>query len=390
MLMLCVATGAIYANSLPMENASPKVKNLILENHLGVVDTDYIKEKIGKGTRVSSKFVLLDARPHKKYIVGHIPSSLSIPDTKFDTYFYQVKDMDRATELIAYCGGWKCAKSPKLAKMLMKKGFTNVKVYQAGFPAWKKAGNYSEIDLPLVKSALKKANSVIIDARPDKKYKQSHIATAINIPDTKMDSMLDRLPKDKAKRVIVYCGGYKCAKSHKVAKKLKKMGYKNVLVYAAGMPEWSKAGLPIEGKMVAKKAEVNTDKPYVVRNGVQLVKDQKENENMVYGPWYLDLIKAVPAAYQLVDIRDKESYQSGHIPGAINIPFEDKDPKVFVGELAATGKKVIMNCASGAMATEAIMAVIDHGGDLDRLFYVDANVDCDKNNQCTIEINDPL
>ena len=390
MLMLCMVTVATYANTPSMEKASPKVKKLLVDNHLAMVDTAYVKEKIGKGTRVSSKSVLLDARPYKKYLIGHVPAALSLPDTKFDSNFDKVKDLDRATELITYCGGWKCAKSPKLAKMLMEKGFTNVKVYQAGFPAWKKAGNYSEIDLPLVKSALKKADSVIIDARPSKKYKQSHIATAINIPDTKMDSMLDNLPKDKAKRVIVYCGGYKCAKSHKVAKKLKKMGYKNVLVYAAGMPEWSKAGLPMEGKKAAKKAEENSNKPYVVRNGVQLVKDQKENENMVYGPWYLDLIKAVPAAYQLVDIRDKESYQSGHIPGAINIPFEDKDPKVFVGELAATGKIVIMNCASGAMATEAIMAVIDHGGDLDRLFYVDANVDCDKNNQCTIGINDPL
>ena len=389
MLILCMTAGAIYANTLPMENASPKVKNLILKNHLGVVDTAYVKEKIGKGTRVSSKSILLDARPHKKYIVGHVPAALSLPDTKFSTYFDQVKDMDRAIELITYCGGWKCAKSPKLAKMLREKGFTNIKVYQAGFPAWKKAGNYSEVDLPLVKSALKKANSVIIDARPSKKYKLSHIATAINIPDTKMDSMLDRLPKDKTKRIIAYCGGYKCAKSHNVAKKLQKIGYKNIFVYAGGMPEWAKAGLPIEGKKAAK-AEKKSDKPYVVRNGVQLVKDQKENQNMVYGPWYLDLIKAVPAEYQLVDIRDKESYQAGHIPGTINIPFEDKDPKVFINELTAVGKKVIMSCASGAIATEAIMAVIDHGGDLNRLFYVDANVDCDKNNKCIIEINDPL
>ncbi len=388
--VLFVATGLIHATAVPLDKASPKVQELIKKSHLEIIDTDYVKGKLGKGTRVSAKAVLIDARPNKKYMVGHVPTALSIPDTKFDAYYEQIKDLDKATELITYCGGWKCVKSPKLATMLLGKGFTNVKVYQAGFPAWKKAGNYFEIDTAVVKSALKKGDSTIIDARPLKKYALSHIPTAIGIPDTKVDSMLDKLPMDKAKKVIVYCGGYKCVKSHNLAKKLLTLGYKKVAVYAAGMPVWSKSGLPIEGKKAQKAVEKEESKAYIIVNGMHLVKDQEENQNMVYGPWYLDLIKNLPAEYQLVDVRDTDSFNSGHLPGAISIPFDDKHAKEFVAKVSEIGKKVIMSCASGAMATEAITAVIDEGGDLNKIYFVDANLDCDKNNKCTIEINDPL
>jgi rhodanese-related sulfurtransferase len=389
-VLLLIATGLIHATALPLDKASPKVQELIKKSHLGLVDTDYVKGKLGKGTRVSAKAVVLDARPNKKYMVGHVPASLSIPDTKFDAFYGQIKDLDKATELITYCGGWKCVKSPKLAAMLLAKGFTNIKVYQAGYPAWKKAGNYIEVDTAVVQSALKKANSTIIDARPLKKYALSHIPTAIGIPDTKVESMLDQLPTDKSKRVIVYCGGYKCVKSHNLAKKMLEMGYKKVAVYSAGMPVWSKAGLPIEGKKAQKVAKKEESKAYITVNGVQLVKEQEDNRNMVYGPWYLDLIKKLPAEYQLVDVRDIDSFDSGHLPGAISIPFDDKHAKAFVAKVSKIGKKVIISCASGAMATEAITAVIDEGGDLTKIFFVDANLDCDKNNQCTVEINDPL
>jgi len=281
-IVMIVTAGMLTATEVPLEKASPKVQALLQQNHLKVVDTPYVQQRASLTGEKAT--VLIDARPNKKYRAGHLPGALSIPDSKFDDYFGQIQSLDRGREMITYCGGWKCIKSPKLAAMLTAKGFKNVKVYQAGFPAWKKAG------------------------------------------------------------------------------------------------------LPVESQKRIKKEE----NPYIVVDGIQLVKDQEENKNMVYGPWYLELIKSLPPEYQLVDVRDAESYQSGHIPGAINIPFDDKHAKAFVQKLSGLGKKVIMNCASGATATEAITAVIDEGGDLSRIFYVDANVDCDKENRCTIEINDPL
>lgn len=386
-----VNTTAAQAEVKPetiLSEPTPKVKALIEKYKLEVVDTSYVKKRLGEGTRVSATAVIIDARPPKKYILGHVPTAINIPDTRFDKFHSQIADLDKKSELITYCGGWKCAKSPKLAGMLQAKGFTNVKVYQSGYPSWKKGGNYAEVDTTFVKSAVKKANAVIIDVRPKKKFTASHISGAINIPDTRMESMLGQLPKDKAQKIITYCDGYKCAKSHKVAKKLLGMGYTNVAVYSASQPVWEKEGLSTEGKKAQKAAAAT--KAYLDQHGVQLVKDQEENQGMVYGPWYLEIIKTLPANIVLVDVRGSDDFQSGHIPGAINIPFTDKDTKGFMKKLMALKKTVIMNCGAGAVATECMLAVIENKGDQNKIFYVDANLDCNKNNECSIEINDPL
>lgn len=373
------------------EKASPKVKKLLLKGGFEVVDTEYIQSKLGKGTRTSAKIIVVDARPEKKYMAGHVPSAYLLPDTKFDTFYKQLADMDKNKEIVAYCGGWKCAKSPKVALLLKEKGWKNIKVYQEGIPAWKKSGNYTDIGTLVVKSAVKKGNAVIIDARPAKKFAASHIPESINIPDTKMDSMLDKLPKEKSQKMIVYCGGYKCAKSHNVANNLQKMGYTNVMVYAAGLPTWEKEGLPIEGKKAQKKeVKKETTKAYIEKNGVQLVVEQEENKNMVYGSWYLEMIKKLPEKFALVDVRDAEEFASGHLPGAVNIPFDEKKAKEFTDKVMALDKTVILNCAAGAMATESMMAIMANGGDSSKIFYVDANMDCNEKNECTLEVNEPI
>ncbi len=53
----------------------------------------------------------------------------------------------------------------------------------------------------------KPKNVYIIDARPERKFIKGHIPFAINIPDTKFEKLIDRLPKDKNSLLIFYCGG---------------------------------------------------------------------------------------------------------------------------------------------------------------------------------------
>ena len=49
---------------------------------------------------------------------------------------------------------------------------------------------------------------MIIDSRPYKpKYVNGHIPTAVNIPFSQFDKMVDKLPKDKQALLIFYCGG---------------------------------------------------------------------------------------------------------------------------------------------------------------------------------------
>ena len=133
----------------------------------------------------------------------------------------------------------------------------------------------------------------IIDSRPArKKYDKGHIPGAINIPNTFFAKMTDKLPKDKAKALIFYCGGLKCPLSHKSAFKAEALGFTNIMVYAEGFPVWKKQGnfVSVSEKFVKKLV----DKP----------------DGSV-------IIDARPA---------RKKYNKGHVPTAINIPntFFDK------------------------------------------------------------------
>ncbi len=89
-------------------------------------------------------------------------------------------------------------------------GYTNVKVFSAGFPAWKETGDYYAVETSAVKSKLDKMEPVVIvDSRPTRpKYVQGHLPGALSIPDKQFDQLKGILPVDKNIPLIFYCGGY--------------------------------------------------------------------------------------------------------------------------------------------------------------------------------------
>lgn len=375
-----------YVVAEVLTKPSPKVQQLIEKFNLKVVDFNYTKNAVSKGTRKGAKALLIDARPNAKYLKGTIPSALSIPDTEFEKYYSQIKDVSKSKEIIVFCGGWKCGKSPKVANMLHKKGFTNVKLYQAGEPEWSKK-YYSEVGTPVIHSAQKKNESFLIDARPFKKYLQSTIPGAISIPDTDMEKLLGKFPADKNIKIITFCGGYDCGKSHKVAKKLLSLGYTNVYVYAGGVPQWKKDGLPTTGSTKKSVVKEAPKKSTFSTMGVKLGSD----EGTVDGEWLKKLIltKKVPSNVQIVDVTPAEDFGVAHLPGAINIYAEKLSAKELVLKLPEN-KAVMFTCASGARALEAWQKLKDAKLDLSNIFYFDANVNCDKIGNCKIEVNEPL
>ena len=148
----------------------------------------------------------------------------------------------------------------------------------------------------------------------------------------------------------------------------------------------------LSGQAIAEQMTQQSDvaKQFIERNGVQLVVEQEDNQNMVYGPWYLELIKKLPENVVLVDVRESKKFASGHLPNGINIPFDENKTKEFTQKVMALGKTVILNCTAGALATESMMAIVANGGDLNKIFFLDANIECSKKNECKIEINDPI
>jgi len=366
------------------KKASVKVKKVVEKNNLQIVGYNYVLKAIGDGTRKNAKSIILDARPMKKYQMSHIPSSLALPDTKFDN-FYPTLKLDKSKEVIVYCGGFKCVKSPKLAVMLMKKGFKDVKVYAAGMPNWK-SKNYVEISTNIAKALHKKKSALFIDARPWGKFAGSSIVGSLGVPDTKFKKLSKFMPHDKKAMIITFCGGYACHKSHSVANKLVAMGYKNVKVFAAGFPAWKKAKFPITGgmkkaKKVAKKAKSSNKS--IIKAG--------EDTGTVDGEWFVKNYKKFPKSVTIVDVRGADDFASGHIQGAIHVHAEKMTPEQLLAAIPAKGN-VIFVCGTGTRAMEA-RGFLEEDlkyKQINRIWYLDANIDCQKNNQCSIKPNEPL
>lgn len=59
----------------------------------------------------------------------------------------------------------------------------------------------------LSKLIAEKADFVLVDSRPGPRYHEGHIPGAIPIYDADFDKNIDKLPKEKDKLIVFYCGG---------------------------------------------------------------------------------------------------------------------------------------------------------------------------------------
>lgn len=162
-----------------------------------------------------------------------------------------------------------------------------------------KEGWYKElVDFDFVRANVDippKKGVTLIDSRPAaRQYDPGHIPGAINIPDSQFEKLVDKLPADKGSLLVFYCGGLECMLSHNSAFKAEKLGYSNIKVYAAGMPDWKARGGPASVSAAYLK---------------KLIDESGKG--------------GVP--YTLIDARPKRVADKGMIPTAINISDTDFD-----------------------------------------------------------------
>lgn len=376
---------SLNASEIILKEPSSEVKELIVKHKLKETDFNYVKKVIGVGNRGSTDAVLIDARPSLKYQKGTIPSSLNIQDTNFEEDYKQIANLDKNKELIVFCGGYTCTKSAIVASKLKEKGHKNIKVYTAGEPEWADK-SYLEVDTIVVKSYQENNSALIVDARPNAKFMQETIAGSISIPDTSFDKLAGRFPINKDERIVVFCGGYECEKSHIVAKKLYDLNYKNVFVYAGGLPKWKKEGLATTASSKKAEDKPKVQKPEFSKNGAKLGKD----DGTVDGEWLKKLIleDKVPNNLVIVNVLSAKDFAKGHIKGSINIEAEKFEAKELYAKLPKD-KTVVFHCSAGARSLEAWMKLQKANFDVSEIFYLDASISCQGNN-CKIEVNEPL
>jgi rhodanese-related sulfurtransferase len=329
-----------------------------------LVDVQFVMDHIK--IPMPEDVMLIDARPFRpKYVNGHIPMAVSIPDSKFDKMTDKLPKNKDAL-LIFYCGGTKCKLSHKSARKAEALGYTNVRVFPKGYPGYMKvAGNYAAVDTAWVKKQVDAgADMVLADSRPKrKKYDKGHIPTAVSIPDMQFDKFKDRLPADQNRLVVFYCGGFKCKLSHKSARKAIDLGYKNVKVYAAGYPAWKAAS---GGAQTASA-------PPAIKAGSE--------EGSIDIAYFRELMTAKPDSVYLIDVRDADEFATGSMTNAVNIPVDDLEAKI---KTLPADKPVVFICGTGARSGESFYMVQDLRPELKNVYYIDAEMTFKKDGSYTI------
>ena len=189
------------------------------KSHYPAVSAEWVKSQIDKGTDMT----LVDSRPYKpKYVEGHIPTAISIPDTKFDDQNGQLPK-DKSKLVVFYCGGLHCKLSHKSAAKAIAMGYTNVKVFAEGYPAWvafagqasttaaaatslKHGPEEGSIDhAEFRRIVTENPESIyLVDVRDPDEFQKGSLKTAVNIPVDKLEGKIKSLPDDKP--IVFICG----------------------------------------------------------------------------------------------------------------------------------------------------------------------------------------
>lgn len=97
-----------------------------------------LKKAIGE-----KKVIILDVNGTRSYTKGHVPTAIDFA-SKGGELEKILKDKDKGTLVVAYCGGPSCGAYKKATSKAQKLGFTNVKHLSVGISGWLQAGEKTE------------------------------------------------------------------------------------------------------------------------------------------------------------------------------------------------------------------------------------------------------
>ncbi len=84
---------------------------------------------------------------------------------------------------------------------------------------------------------------VVVDVRPEAEYEAGHIPGAVSVPPDRLEELLETLPEDRD--IVAYCRGPYCVYADDAVRHLRARG-RTAARLEDGLPEWRRAGAPIE------------------------------------------------------------------------------------------------------------------------------------------------
>ncbi len=210
-------------------------------------------------------------------------------------------------------------------------GYTNVKVFHDGMPAWKKAGNLVLSEPSYLKDLIgKDIAHVLIDLRSSAEAKKGSIPGAVNVTFKELAAAKEKFPSDKSAPIILYSD----TNNEEAFKIVRGWGYKEAAVLDGGFEAWKRAGGTIStGELKSVISYVPKPRP---------------------GEISIEEFKAIAehgsADKLIIDVRDTDEAMNGMLKGAINIPVGQI--KNRLAELPKD-KELITHCTTGIRAEMA-------------------------------------
>ena len=148
--------------------------------------------------------------------------------------------------------------------------------------------------------------------------------------------------------------------SHNSARRAVALGYKDVMVFAAGYPAWKKemgAGVAVQVKAGAEEGTI------------EIATFEK-------------IINESPDSVMLIDVRDPDEFAAGHFKSSVNMPTDVLEAKV---DTLPSDKPIVFVCSTGARSGEAYYMLQDLRPELKEVYYLEAEIIFEKDGAYTIK-----
>lgn len=222
--------------------------------------------------------------------------------------------------------------------------------YRYLFNERKKKEDIPKIHLEEAKILFESGKAIFIDARSAGEYNDGHIPGALSIPVADVQNKIQQY-KDilKDKVLVPYCHGVGCHLSDKDAYALFDAGYKKVVIYFAGWPEWTQANLPIE----------KYEPPQQFKHLFEEVNSEKDIKQII-----LEEAKFLfdNGLANFIDVDTPEKYNKIHIERAVTIPVDKMKDMIRGYDYFLKQKPNVIYChGRGAKSKQAAHILLKEG-----------------------------
>ena len=226
------------------------------------------------------------------------------------------------------------------ARLAAKKGYSNIKVFHAGTPAWQSKGKPLVTTYEFVSKRLD--NVVMIDVRGPEAAKKGHIQGAFAIALNQLVEEKDAFPLDTKVPLILYGDQTDLSKIAPVVEDLSLWVDHKMFVLDGGYAAWSKRGAPVH------RDKIRTKIVYLPNPG----------PGEYIGDEFMNIVSSEPEDKIILDVRTAGENSEGKIKWAVNIPLDDLQGSL---DKLAKDKEIIVHCGTG-MRAQMAYSVLKNAG----------------------------